>query len=112
MEISTRQSANATIVDLTGDITLHNSPTVRKALLDLLKQKHVPRVVVNLEAVKYIDSSGVASLVEALKASRDLKATLVLYGLTRTVREVLELTGLLKLFEIYPPEEEAFRGFG
>jgi anti-sigma B factor antagonist len=110
MDISTRESGAATIVDVVGDITLYNSPQVRKVLLDLLKNKKAPRVIVNLEKVRYIDSAGVASLVEGLKVSRDLKSTFALYGLSRTAREVLELTRLIKVFEVYNTEEEALRG--
>jgi anti-sigma B factor antagonist len=110
MDISTRQSGTATIVDVIGDITLYNSPQVRKVLLELLKDKKAPRVIVNLERVRYIDSAGVASLVEGLKLSRDLKSTFALFGLSRTAREVLELTRLIKVFEVYNNEEEALRG--
>lgn len=110
MEISTRQSDNATIVDVTGDITLYNSPQVRKVLLDLLREQRVARVIVNLQNVRYIDSAGVASLVEGLKVSRDMKSGFALYGLTRTTREVLELTRLIKVFEVHDTEEEALRG--
>ena len=110
MDISTRQSGAATIVDVVGDITLYNSPQVRKVLLELLKDKKAPRVIVNLERVRYIDSAGVASLVEGLKLSRDLKSTFALFGLSRTAREVLELTRLIKVFEVYNTEEEALRG--
>ena len=110
MEISTRQSGNATVVDVIGDITLYNSPQVRKVLLDLLKEKRVPRVVINLKSVRYIDSAGVASLVEGLKVSRDLKSGFALYGLSRTTREVLELTRLIKVFEVHETEEEALGG--
>jgi anti-sigma B factor antagonist len=107
MNISTRQFENASIVDVTGDITLYNTPEVRKILLDLLKEKRVKRVIVNLENVKYIDSAGVASLVEGLKLSRDLKSGFALYGLSRATREVLELTRLLKVFEVHNTEQEA-----
>jgi anti-sigma B factor antagonist len=110
MDISTRQSGTATVVDVTGDITLYNSPEVRKVLLELLKEKRSPRVIVNMLKVKYIDSAGVASLVEGLKISRDLKSTFALYGLSRTAREVLELTRLIKVFEVYNSEEEALQG--
>jgi anti-sigma B factor antagonist len=112
MEISTREAGNATFVDITGDITLYNSPEVRRVLLDLLKAKRVPRVIVNLEKVKYIDSAGVASLVEGLKTSRDLKSGFALYGLSKTAREVLELTRLIKVFEVYDNEADALRGNG
>jgi anti-sigma B factor antagonist len=109
MDVSTREVGNATIVDIIGDITLYNSPEVRRILLSLLKEKHAPRVIVNLEKVKYIDSAGVASLVEGLKTSRDLKTGFALYGLSRTTREVLELTRLIKVFEVHDSEEEALR---
>jgi anti-sigma B factor antagonist len=112
MEISMRQVGDTTIVDVTGEITLYNSPVMRKTLIDLLKEKRLPRVIVNLEKVKYIDSAGVASLVEGLKISRDLKSGFALYGLSRTAREVLELTKLIKVFEVHNSEEEALRGGG
>lgn len=112
MELSTRQFETVTILDVTGDITLYNSPTIRKTLLDLLKGKRAARVIVNLQKVRYIDSAGVASLVEGLKLSRDLKTGFALYGLTRTTREVLELTRLIKVFEVYETEEEALSGKG
>jgi anti-sigma B factor antagonist len=112
MDVSTRQVGNATIVDVVGDITLYNSPEVRRVLLGLLKEKHAPRVIVNLEKVKYIDSAGVASLVEGLKTSRDLKSGFALYGLSRTTREVLELTRLIRVFEVHDNEEDALRAGG
>lgn len=112
MEISTRQAGTATIVDVVGDITLYNAPEVRRVLLGLLKEKRVPRVIVNLQNVKYIDSAGVASLVEGLKTSRDLKSGFALFGLSRTTREVLELTKLIKVFEVHDNEEAALRGDG
>jgi len=79
-------------------------------LLDLLKVKRATRVIVNLEKVRYIDSAGVASLVEGLKLSRELKSGFALFGLTKTTREVLELTRLIKVFEVYDTEEDALRG--
>jgi len=110
MNIATRHNGIATIVDLTGDITLYNSPDIRKALMELLKVKKAPRVIVNLTSVKYIDSAGVACLVEALKVSRESKLGFALFGLSRVAREVLELTRLIRVFEVYDTEEEAIRG--
>jgi anti-sigma B factor antagonist len=110
MDIKTRQNGSATIVDITGDITLYNSPDVRKVVLDLLKEKKAKRVIMNLTNVRYIDSAGVASLVEGLKVSRDLKSSFALFGLSRTAREVLELTRLIKVFEVYDNEAGALQG--
>jgi anti-sigma B factor antagonist len=107
VNISTRQSGNATIVDVTGDITLYNSPELRGALVKLLRENKNGRVIVNLTAVKYIDSAGVASLVEGLKLSRELKSSFALFGLQRSPRQVLELTHLVKVFTIFETEPEA-----
>jgi anti-sigma B factor antagonist len=110
MQISTRAAGPATIVDVTGEITLFNTPEMRRVLMDLLKVKKVPRVIVNLTKVKYIDSAGVASFVEGLKVSRDLKLGFALFGLNSVAREVFELTRLITVFEVYGTEEEAVLG--
>jgi anti-sigma B factor antagonist len=107
VQISARHLDKITIFDVTGDIDLATSPELRKALLRELRELHMPRVVLNLKAVRYIDSSGVASLVEGLKASRDVGARFILFGLNTTVREVLQLSRLLKIFETYESEEQA-----
>jgi anti-sigma B factor antagonist len=107
MQISIRRVDNATIFDISGDIDLANSPEVRKALLHEVRDNRRSRVVLNLTAVRYIDSSGVASLVESLKASRDIGSRFILVGLSGPAREVLQLSRLVKVFEIYETEVEA-----
>ena len=109
MQISARRIDRITIFDVTGDIDLANSPEVRKNLLKELKELKTPRVVMNLSKVRYIDSSGVASLVEGLKASRDSGSRFILYGLSPSAREVLQLSRLLKIFEVYDDEESALK---
>jgi len=107
VQISSRQLDKTTIFDVSGDIDLANSPTVRKALLKEIRDNRTPRVVMNLSNVRYIDSSGVASLVEGLKAARDVGTRFILFGLSTSAREVLQLSRLLKIFEVYENEEQA-----
>ena len=107
MQIAARSATGGTILDITGDIDLAHSPAVRKALLSEIKEKKTPKVFLNLEKVRYIDSSGIASLVEGLKASRDQGSRLILYGLSKSVREVMELSRLQKIFEIHESEAQA-----
>jgi anti-sigma B factor antagonist len=71
--------------------------------------KKTPRLVVNLREVKYVDSSGIASLVEVLKEARNKEKRLVLFGLNAAVRDVLQLTRLARIFEIRETEEEALQ---
>jgi anti-sigma B factor antagonist len=72
-----------------------------------IREKRTPRVILNLVEVKYIDSSGVASLVEGLKASRDVGSRFILFGLSAGAYEVLKISRLLTIFEIYDTEEKA-----
>jgi anti-sigma B factor antagonist len=107
IKISDRQVGDITILDLAGDITLFNSPEIRKALILLLRERRVPQLFVNMTAIKYVDSSGIASLVEGLKISREQGARFVLYGLSKPARTVLELTHLMRVFEVHDTEEQA-----
>jgi anti-sigma B factor antagonist len=107
VKISARHVEQATILDVSGNIDMSNSPEVRKALLHEIREKGVTRVVLNLSGVGYIDSSGVASLVEGLKASRESGSRFVLFGLNDSAKEVLKISRLLKLFEVYDNEAQA-----
>jgi anti-sigma B factor antagonist len=107
VQITRRQLDKTTIFDVSGDIDLANSPAVRKALLKEIRDDRTPRVVMNLSNVRYIDSSGVASLVEGLKAARDVGSRFILFGLSTSAREVLQLSRLLRIFEVYDNEEQA-----
>ena len=105
--ISARHQDKTTIFDLSGDIDFASSPKVRDSVLREIRESRTPRVVVNLSQVRYMDSSGVASLVEGLKASRDLGSRFILVGLSTSTRDVLQLSRLIKVFEVYDTEEQA-----
>jgi anti-sigma B factor antagonist len=96
-----------TILDISGDIDLAHSSEVRRLVLVEFRENRTPKLILNLREVNYIDSSGVASLVEGLKASRDVGSRLILFGLSPIAYEVLQLSKLLKIFEIYDSEEKA-----
>jgi anti-sigma B factor antagonist len=110
MQISTRQMPTATILDITGNINLEHSSEVRRAVLLEIRLKRSPKIILNLREVNYIDSSGVASLVEGLKASRDVGSKLVLLSLSPSVYKVLQLSKLLSFFEICESEDKALEG--
>ncbi len=103
MDISVRMEAEkeAAVIEVKGDIDLYSSPQVRQTILDTLGHKSTKRVIVDLTGVRYVDSSGVASLVEGLQLSRKSQVRFALCGLNKAPRQVLELTRLIKVFEIH-----------
>jgi len=107
MEINVKRDGARSIVYVSGDIDLYTSPKLRETVLDLYRKREQKTVIVNLHEVHYIDSSGIASLVEGLQESKKVEARFVLVGLNEAPRHVLELTRLLSAFEIAESDEEA-----
>ena len=109
MDISVRMDTEkaTAIIEVKGDIDLYSSPQVRQTVLDTLNKREAKRVIVDLIGVRYVDSSGVASLVEGLQLSRKSQVRFVLCGLNKAPRQVLELTRLIKVFEIHDTLEAA-----
>ena len=107
MNVNVRQRGSTTIVDVDGQITFESTPALRERIFIALKSKNA--VVVNLAQVAYMDSSGIATLVEGLKAAQAHKATFGLCGLTKNTRNVLELVRLDKVFKIFENEDDALK---
>ena len=102
------RSEHATVLRLAGDVDLSSSPELRQGLRQVIKRRAAV-VVVNLEQVGYMDSSGLATLVEALKRMSEYGGKLRLVGLSDRVRAVFEISQLDKIFEILPGEQEAMQ---
>ncbi|MGA8259305.1 MAG: STAS domain-containing protein [Arenicellales bacterium] len=98
MEHSTERDGGATVVRLTGDVDLQHSPEARKVLLAAAKGGRP--VVVDLSGVSYIDSSGIASLVEGLQEARKSGGSLALAAVSEGAMRVLHLARLDKVFVI------------
>jgi len=98
------EKQGAVIVALKGDVDLESSPEARKVLLKSVQA--AGRVLVDLSGVTYIDSSGVASLVEALQASRKKNNEFALAAASEPTRRVLELARLDKIFTIFATVED------
>ncbi len=107
ISISVADYGARSVVHVTGDVNWRTSPEVRTALLDLFENRHRQGVVLDLQGVRRIDSSGVSSLIEARHAAKQQESHFVLSGLNEFPRRVLAYTGLQGLFEIGASVEEA-----
>ncbi|MCU0303627.1 MAG: STAS domain-containing protein [Thermoanaerobaculales bacterium] len=101
MKVETFVTADETRVVVTGDVDLYSSPELRKAVLAA-----VPRakgaVGVDLGGVSYMDSSGVATLVEGLRSAKEHDKAFALVAPSPAVLKVLELARLDSVFEVRP----------
>jgi len=103
-----RWTGRQAVVEVHGDVDVGLSAQFQQALLDVLNGRP-QRVVVDLAAVPYMDSSGVASLVKLLSRARRQGAEVRLAALTDHVRGIFEITRLETVFDIRTTVEEAMR---
>lgn len=104
MQCNIQQRGEFTVIALIGEVDLQYSPEARKCILDTLNQNL--NVLVDLSQVKYIDSSGIASLVEGFQLARSKKLQFGLVGVSNAARQVLQLARLDKVFPIKSSVDE------
>jgi len=111
MKVATRQVDGITILDLSGRITLgEGSVTLRDAVHDVLA-KGSKKILLNLENINYIDSSGIGELVSGFTSVRNAGGELKLLNLTKKVHDLLQITKLYTVFDIWDNETSAISAF-
>ncbi len=98
LQITTTKTDDAWILAADGEIDLYTSPNLRKAVMDAIASKKA--VAIDLSKVGYMDSSGVATLVEGLKTCGAKKQGFILVSPSDAVLKVLQLARLDSLFDI------------
>ena len=101
-----RQMGDATVVVLSGDVDLQQSPDLHARLVEVAVERP-KRLMLNLTEVHYMDSSGVGTLVEVFRRVSAYQGKLVLFGLNSRVRSVFEITKLDRFFTICETEDQA-----
>jgi anti-sigma B factor antagonist len=109
LQVTTSKRDEGAVVSVSGDIDLYTSPDLRKAIAKLAKKKISP-LVVDLKQVDYMDSSGVATLVEGLQLTGRYDGSFRVSSLNEGVREVFELARLDKVFDVYDDLDQALAG--
>jgi anti-sigma B factor antagonist len=111
MKVATRQVDGVTILDLSGRITLgEGSVTLRDTVHDVVA-KGSKHILLNLENISYIDSSGIGELVSAFTSVKNSGGELKLLNLTKKVHDLLQITKLYTVFDIWDNEASAVTAF-
>ena len=111
LEVQARQTdSGVTVLAPSGRLDLAGAPTLKEAIGDAVKSGP-PRLVIDMEGVSFVDSTGLGSVIAALKLVRSSKGDLRLAAPNQQVRVVLELTTLDRVFAYYPTVEDALTDF-
>ena len=111
LNIKERQAGDVTVLDMSGKITIgEGSVSLRTAVRRLLEEGK-KRILLNLAGVSYIDSSGIGELVSSYTAINKEAGQLKLLNLTQKLQDLLTITKLLTVFDVYESEAEALNSF-
>jgi len=106
-----RQAGDVAVVDFSGKITLgEGSATLRRMIKELVESGQ-RRILLNLNDVDYIDSSGIGELVAAYTTVRSADGELKILNLTKRIRDLLQITRLFTIFDVQTDEASAIRSF-
>jgi anti-sigma B factor antagonist len=108
MKVNRENQGTATIFVVEGQVDMHTSPDLRGHLRTALQSRSTP-IVVDLTDVAFIDSSGLATLIEALQAVGKYGGRLRLCGLSPAVQNLFRLSNLTSIFDIRPKREDSVK---
>ncbi len=111
VKLNTRQVGDVSVVDVAGRITLgEGSSALRDTLRDMVTKNH-KKILLNLGEVSYIDSSGIGELVSGFTSVTNSGGQLKLLGLSKRVKDLLQITKLYTVFDVHEEESSAIRSF-
>jgi anti-sigma B factor antagonist len=111
VKLTTRQVGDVTVVDAVGRITLgEGASTFRDTIRDLASSGH-RKILLNLGEVSYIDSSGIGEMVSGFTTVTNQGGVVKLLNLTKRVKDLLQITKLYTVFEVFDDEAAAVRSF-
>ncbi len=111
MKINTRTIRDVYVLDCSGKITLGEGTMIVRNTVRNILQNGGKKIILNLGDVNYIDSSGIGELVSTYTTVTNQGAQLKLLNLTKKIQELLAITKLLTVFDVYNSEESALAGF-
>lgn len=106
-----RDIGDATVIDLSGRITLGEGSAMLREMVKDLVGKGRKQIILNLGDVSYIDSSGIGELVSGFQTVRTSGGELKLLNLTRKVHDLLQITKLFTVFDVHNDEDAALSSF-
>ncbi len=111
LNIHERQAGDVTVLDMSGKITIGEGSVALRTAVRRLLEEGKKRILLNLAGVSYIDSSGIGELVSSYTAINKESGQLKLLNLTQKIQDLLTITKLLTVFDVYESEADALNSF-
>lgn len=111
LNISERQAGDVTVLDLSGKVTIGEGSVALRTAIRRMLEEGKKKILLNLSGVGYVDSSGIGELVSSYTAINKDGGQLKLLNLTQKIQDLLTITKLLTVFDVYESESEALNSF-
>ena len=111
LNITERQAGDVTILDLSGKVTIGEGSVALRGAIRRLLGEGKSKILLNLGSVGYVDSSGIGELVSSFTAVNKEGGTLKLLNLTQKIQDLLAITKLLTVFDVFEKEDEALSSY-
>lgn len=111
LNMNERQSGDVTVLDMAGKITIGEGSVALRSAIRRLLEEGKKKVLLNLAGVGYIDSSGIGELVSSYTAINKEGGELKLLNLTQKLQDLLTITKLLTVFDVYDSEADALNNY-
>jgi len=111
LNINERQAGDVTVLDMSGKITIGEGSVALRTAIRRLLEEGKKRILLNLSGISYIDSSGIGELVSSYTAINKEGGQLKLLNLTQKIQDLLTITKLLTVFDVYESEADALNSF-
>jgi anti-sigma B factor antagonist len=111
LNIKERQAGDVTVLDMDGKITIGEGSVALRTAVRRMLEENKKKILLNLAGVGYIDSSGIGELVSSYTAINKDGGQLKLLNLTQKLQDLLTITKLLTVFDVYESEAEALNSF-
>jgi anti-sigma B factor antagonist len=111
LNIRERQAGDVTILDLDGKITIGEGSVSLRGAIRRLVEEGKKKILLNLSGVGYVDSSGIGELVSSFTTISSKEGQLKLLNLTQKIQDLLTITKLLTVFDVYEDEAKALNSF-
>lgn len=111
MEINVRTAGDVTVLDLKGNLTLGAGEQKMREVIDELLARGRTKLLLNFAAVPVLDSSGIGAIIKSFTTAKKDGGKLKLLNLSRLARQLLSITGLLSVLEVFDDEASALASF-
>jgi anti-sigma B factor antagonist len=111
LNITERQAGDITILDMNGKVTIGEGSVALRTAIRRLLGEGKKKILLNLGSVGYVDSSGIGELVSSFTAVNKENGSLKLLNLTQKIQDLLAITKLLTVFDVFDSEADALSSY-